>query len=109
MFGGVNPRQMQGMMRKMGISQEDIKAEKVIIEKKDGEKIVITNPSITRIKMQGQISYQIGGEENIETSTVETSKDDIKTIMEKTGCSEEIAKKTLEETGDLADAIMELS
>lgn len=109
MFGGVNPRQMQGMMRKMGISQEDIKAEKVIIEKKDGEKIVITNPSITRIKMQGQISYQIGGEENIETSTVETSEDDIKTIMEKTGCSEEIAKKTLEETGDLADAIMELS
>ena len=33
MFGAVNPRQMQGMMKKMGISQEEIPAEKVIIEK----------------------------------------------------------------------------
>jgi NACalpha-BTF3-like transcription factor len=30
---------MEGMMRKMGISQEEIKAEKVIIEKSDGNKI----------------------------------------------------------------------
>lgn len=109
MFGGVNPRQMQGMMRKMGISQENIIAERVIIEKKDGERIIITEPSITKIKMQGQTSYQIAGEEKTETEEVGISEEDIKTIMEKTGCSKEIAEKTLKETGDLADAIMELS
>lgn len=109
MFGGVNPRQMQGMMKKMGISQNEISAQKVIIEKHDGEKIVIENPSVVNIKMQGQSSYQISGEEHIETQEIEISSEDIKTIMEKTGCSEEEAKKTLEKTGDLADAIMELA
>ena len=33
----------------------------------------------------------------------------IKTIMEKTSWSEEEAKAALEKTGDLADAIMELT
>ena len=41
MFGGINPRQMQGMMKKMGISQEEIDASKVTIEKNDGKKIII--------------------------------------------------------------------
>jgi len=31
------------------------------------------------------------------------------TIVEKTGCSEEEAKEALEETGDLAEAILKLS
>jgi nascent polypeptide-associated complex subunit alpha len=63
MFGGVNPRQMQGMMKKMGIAQEEIDAYKVIIEKTDGNKIIIENPSVMKIKMQGQTSFQISGEE----------------------------------------------
>ena len=33
MFGGINPREMQGMMKKMGISQDEIDAQKVTIEK----------------------------------------------------------------------------
>ena len=36
MFGGVNPRQMQGMMKKMGIAQEEIPSKRVIIEKPFG-------------------------------------------------------------------------
>jgi nascent polypeptide-associated complex subunit alpha len=109
MFGGVNPRQMQGMMKKMGISQDDLASSRVIIEKKDGEKIIIDEPSVTRIKMQGQVSFQIAGKERIESAEVENSNEDIQTIMEKTGCTEEQAKEALEKTGDLADAIMELA
>lgn len=109
MFGGVNPRQMQGMMKKMGISQNEISAQRVIIEKHNGEKIIIENPSIVNIKMQGQSSYQISGEEHTETQEIENTSEDIQTIIEKTGCSKEEAKKALEETGDLADAIMELA
>ena len=109
MFGGMNPRQMQGMMKKMGISQDNILAERVIIEKKDGEKIIIDDPSITKIKMQGQISYQIAGNEHVETEKIGISKEDIETVMEKTGCTEDQAKEALKKTGDLADAIMELS
>ena len=36
MFGGINPKQMQGMMKKMGIAQQEISASRVIIEKIDG-------------------------------------------------------------------------
>lgn len=109
MFGGVNPKQMQGMMKKMGIAQEEIDALKVTIEKTDGKKIIIEDPSIMKIKMQGQTSFQISGEEREESSEPEISEEDIKTIVEKTGCSEEKARETLEKTGDLAETILELS
>ena len=109
MLGGVNPRQMQGMMKKMGISQEEIISKRVIIEKSDGNKIIIDNPSVMRIKMQGQESFQISGESYEETGEIEISEEDIKTVMEKTNCSEKKAKETLKKTGDLAEAILELS
>lgn len=109
MFGGLNPKKMQAMMKQMGISQEEIDASKVIIEKNDNTKIVINNPSVTKIKMQGQETFQIAGdisEENVEEGS---SEEDVKTIMEKTGVSKEKAKEALEKTGDLAEAILELS
>ena len=106
MFGGVNPKQMQGMMKKMGISQEEIDANKVIIEKNDGSKLIIENPSVMKIKMQGQESFQITGESHEENFL---SEEDIETIMEKTECSNEQEKETLEKTGDLAEAILELT
>ena len=103
----MNPRQMQGMMKKMGIAQEEIEADRVIIEKTDGTKTIIENPSIAKIKMQGNTSYQISGEEHEEEIGI--SKEDIKTVMEKTGTSEEKAKESLEKTQDLAESILELS
>jgi len=93
-------------MKQMGMSQEEIPAERVIIEKSDNTKLIIENPSVTKIKMQGQESFQIVGDIHEENSF---SDDDIKTIMEKTGCSEKKARDTLEKTGDLAEAILELS
>ncbi len=108
MFGGINPKQMQGMMKKMGISQEDVPSERVIIEKTDGNKIIIENPSIQMIKMQGQESFQITGDIS-EEQEIFTEKD-IQTIVEKTGVSEEKAKEALEKNnGDLAETILELS
>ena len=109
MFGGIDPKKMQSMMKQMGISQIEIPAEKVIIEKTDGSKIFVENPSVVRIKMQGQESFQISGEIREETEKPEISEDDINAIVEKTRCSKEKARKTLEKTGDLAEAILELS
>ncbi|MEK6824137.1 MAG: nascent polypeptide-associated complex protein [Nanoarchaeota archaeon] len=109
MFGGIDPKKMQGMMKQMGISQKEIPAEKVIIEKTDGSKIIIENPSVMQIKMQGQESFQISGEIREETAKVEISEDDINAVVEKTGVSKKKARETLEKTGDLAEAILELS
>jgi nascent polypeptide-associated complex subunit alpha len=109
MFPGVDPRQMQGMLKKMGISQEDVDASRVIIEKTDGNRIIIGNPSVQKIKMQGQETFQIAGDISEEVKEVGISEEDIQTVMEKTGVSKKKAKETLEKTGDLAEAILELS
>jgi nascent polypeptide-associated complex subunit alpha len=110
MFPGMNPKKMQAAMRQMGISQEEISAEKVIIQKKDGSKTIIENPSVQKIKMQGQETFQVAGEISEESAELEFSKEDIQTIIDKTGCSEKKARKTLEKNeGDIAQSIMDLS
>ncbi|MGY4884547.1 MAG: nascent polypeptide-associated complex protein [Nanobdellota archaeon] len=110
MFPGVDPRQMQGMLKKMGISQEEIDASRVIIEKTDNSKIIIDNPSVTKIKMQGQETFQIAGDISEESGEEEISEEDVQTVIEKTGVSEKKARATLEKNnGDLAETILELS
>ena len=109
MFGGLNPKKMQAMMKQMGIAQEEIDASRVIIEKTDNTKTIIENPSVTKIKMQGQETFQIAGDISEETVEIGVSEEDIQTIIEKTGASEKKAKEALEKTGDLAEAILELS
>ncbi len=108
-LGGINPKQMQAMMKQMGINQEEIDAAEVTIKKTDGSKIIIENPSVQRITMKGQSSFQIAGEIREESGEA-FSEEDIKLVAEKTSCSIAEAKKTLEETnGDIAEAIMKLS
>ncbi len=107
MFPSLDPKKMQAVMKQMGIAQQEIDASRVTIEKQDGGKIIIEPANVTKIKMQGQESFQITGEVREEAESF--SEEDIKTIMEKTGASEKEAKVALEETGDLADAILKLS
>lgn len=109
MFPGLNPKKMQAVMKQMGISQDEIASSRVIIEKEDGGKLIIENPSVTKIKMQGQESFQITGDVSEESEEVGISEEDVKTVMEKTGKSEEEVRDVLERTGDLAEAILELS
>jgi len=109
MFPGLNPKKMQAVMKQMGISQDEIPCSRVVIEKDDGGKLVINNPSVIKIKMQGQESFQITGDVSEESEEVGVSEEDIKAVMGKTNCSEEKAKEVLERTGDLAEAILELS
>jgi len=109
MLPNLNPKKMQEMMKQLGMSQEEIDANRVIIEKDDNSKLIIENPSITKIKVQGQESFQISGEISEEEGEL-FSEEDIKTVVEKTNCSENKAKKALENAkGDLAEAILEIN
>jgi len=109
MFPGINPKKMQAIMSQMGIKQEEINANRVIIEK-DDENIIINNPSVIKINMQGQENFQISGDVSKEEIEKDSTEQDIKTIIEKTGCSEEQAKNALEESnGDLTEALLSLS
>ncbi|MFH1311021.1 MAG: nascent polypeptide-associated complex protein [Nanoarchaeota archaeon] len=111
-LGGLNPKKMQEMMKKIGMDQEEISASRVIIEKQDGEKIFIENPSVTKIKIQGQESFQIAGDISKETENIEGSFSelDVKTVIDKTGSTKKQAVLALENSrGDLAEAILRLS
>lgn len=108
MFGGIDPKKMQAMMKQMGIKQDEIDALRVVIEKNDGRQIVIDNPNVVKITMQGQDSWQITGEAHEESSGV--SEEDVRLIMEKTGKGQDEVKVALEKNeGDIAQTIVELS
>ena len=105
-LGGMNPKKMQGMMKQLGIKQEEIEASRVVIEREEGN-IVIDNPGVVKIEMQGQESWQITGSAREEEPGI--SEEDVKLVSEKSGKSEDEARKVLEETKDIAEAIVKLS
>ena len=110
MFGGMDPKKMQAMMKKMGIKTEEIQADEVTIK---GEKeLVIKNPKVTMMEVQGQKTFQVVGEVEERTgAAVEVtafSAQDIKMVAEQAGVSEEEAEKALLETKDIAEAILKL-
>ena len=111
MFPGMNPRQMQKAMQRMGVKQEEIEATEVIIKCPDKE-IVIINPSVSKVNMMGQESLQISGEmhERELDVTPTINEEDIQTVVEQAKVSEEKAKEVLESTnGDIAEAILKLT
>ena len=103
-LGGMDPKKMQAMMSKMGIKQDEVEATRVIIEKADGN-IVIENPNVVKITMQGNESWQITGKAR-EEAGLGINSEDIRLIIEQTGASESEARRALEKAGgDLARAI----
>jgi len=110
MIPGMNPRDMQKAMKKLGMKQEEIDAQEVIIKTAEKE-IVIQNPQVSKINMMGQETFQVVGQpiERELSSTPDINQDDVNTVMEQTGSTEEQAKEAIEKNdGDLAKAIMEL-
>ena len=61
MIPGMNPRQLQQAMKKLGMKQEEIDATEVIIKTPDKD-IIIPNPQVMKVNMMGQDSLQITGE-----------------------------------------------
>lgn len=111
MIPGVNPRQLQQMMRQMGMSQEELDATQVII-KTPAKTLIFDNPSVQKITMQGQTTFQLGGDfrEEVEALKVEVSDEDIKMVSEQAGVSKDEARKALDEVnGDIAQAIVNLT
>ena len=53
MIPGINPKQMEKAMKQLGMKQEAIEAEEVVIRCNDKE-IVIRNPDVSKINMMGK-------------------------------------------------------
>src|SRR3989338_2204008 len=97
MMPSINPRQMQSMMKKLGIKQEDIDAQEVIIKTQD-KNIVIKNPQVALVDMMGNKSFQISGEISEESAI---SEDDINTVAEKANVDKKQAKTALEKSKEI--------
>lgn len=110
MIPGMNPRQMQQMMKQMGIQQVDVDAVRVIIECPD-KRIIIDDPQVARVNMMGQQTWQVMGrhrEEALDTAA-EITDEDVQTVVDATGSSDEDARAAIDEAdGDLAAAILKL-
>jgi len=106
MIPGLNPKELEKAMKKLGIKQQSIEAYEVIIKTKDKE-LIIKDPQIVKMNAMGQESLQITGK--IEERALGVSEDDVKTVIEQAKVDYNKAKKALEENkGDLAKTILEL-
>ncbi|RLE43215.1 nascent polypeptide-associated complex protein [Candidatus Woesearchaeota archaeon] len=104
---GLNMKDMMKAMQRLGIKQEKVDSEEVIISCKEKD-IVIRNPDVVIVDFQGQKMFQISGvvEEREKTGLRD---EDIALVAEKAGVSEEKAKEALEKVGgDIAKALLEL-
>lgn len=104
----MSPKQMQKMMKQLGIKMEELEGVKEVIIRFENKEIVIKEPAVTMIAAMGEKSYQVVGKEEVR-EILNIPEEDIKLVMEQANVDYETAKKALEETkGDLAEAILKL-
>ncbi len=111
MMPNMDPRALKRMMDSMGMKNTEIPAERVVISSADSE-IIIENPSVSLIEMQGAKTFSITGGtvSQVDKARPEITQEDVDLVMKKTGANEEKARQTLEESnGSIADAILKLS
>ncbi|MBW3019354.1 nascent polypeptide-associated complex protein [Candidatus Woesearchaeota archaeon] len=111
MIPKLNSREMAKAMQRMGIRQEEIEAQQVIIRCADKD-LVIDEPQVAKVNMMGQETWQITGpvREEAKSTAPEISEEDIKTVMEQTGKPRKEAEDAIKAAkGDLAQAILNLS
>lgn len=109
------PEEMIRLMKRLGISLEELKATKVTIELSDGSLIVLEPPEhVLLVKSKDQPPVlMIVGEHRVEKPKSVTAKftdEDVRLVAERAGVSLEEARRALEETGgDIAAAILKLT
>ena len=110
MFPGMNPREMQKAMKRLGIRQEEIDAELVIIKTAEKD-FIIKNPHVSKVNMMGQETFQVVGDitEVDKDEAIGINEDDLTTVMEQTNCTKEEALDALQTSnGNLAKAILKI-
>ena len=109
----VNPREARRMMQRMGMSMDAVQDVEQVIIKTSSKDIIIDQPEVAIVNMQGQKIFQVAGGKITEkiperaTSKLAVSEEDVRLVADQTGKSVEEARKALEEgEGDLAKAIL---
>lgn len=106
----MNQREQQRMMQRMGLQVQQMDDIARVIMETSTKRIIIDNPEVATVTVQGQVIYQVGGgnvrEEGL---TSQPSSEDARLVASQAGVSEAEAAGALRESGgDLAQAIMSL-
>jgi nascent polypeptide-associated complex subunit alpha len=112
----MNPREQKRLMQRMGMNMDSVPDVQQVVIKTSGKDIVIDEPEVAILEVQGQKMYQVIGGQVSEQAPSQRqpakpaatySEEDVRLVADQTGKSLEKAKEALEECqGDLAKAIL---
>jgi nascent polypeptide-associated complex subunit alpha len=112
----MNSREQRRMMQRMGMNMDSVPDVEQVIIKTSSKDIIIDQPEVAILEMQGQKIFQVIGGKIAEkaperaapsASKTVVSEADMQLVADQTGKSVEEARKALEECdGDLAKAIL---
>ncbi|UCH89544.1 MAG: nascent polypeptide-associated complex protein [Thermoplasmata archaeon] len=111
---GMNPRQMKQMMRKMGMTIDEVSDVEEILIKTATQDYVFKDAEVTIIDIQGQQTFQIVGTPEIVAKESEEGgsvvpQEDVELVAAQANVSLEDARQALEECGgNPAEAIVKL-
>jgi nascent polypeptide-associated complex subunit alpha len=114
----MNPREQKRMMQRMGMNMDSVADVQQVIIRTADKDIIIDEPEVAILQVQGQKMYQIIGGQVSEQAPSQRaasavaakpafSEEDVQLVADQTGRSLEKAKEALQECGgDLAKAIL---
>ena len=106
----ISPREARRMMRRMGVGMSEVPDVQEVILRTSTKEIIVENPEVAVLDLQGQRIFQVTGERVTEKALekgLKIPEEDVRLVADQTGKSMEEAKNALEETeGDLAKAIL---
>ncbi len=114
----MNPRETRRMMQRMGMNMDSVPDVEQVIIRTPSKEIVVEQPEVAILEMQGQKIFQIIGGQITEKAPEHkiasavpvahaVSEEDVQLVADQTGKSLDAARKALEECdGDLAKAIL---
>ncbi|MEM3627318.1 MAG: nascent polypeptide-associated complex protein [Candidatus Bathyarchaeia archaeon] len=108
----ISPREARRMMQRMGMSMDAVPDVEQVVIKTSGKEIIIEEPEVAILEIQGQKIFQVTGgkiSEKAKERRVAIPEEDVRLVADQTGKSLEEARRALEECqGDLAKAILML-
>lgn len=114
----MNPREQKRMMQRMGMNMDQVEDVQQVVIRTSTKDIVIDEPEVAILQVQGQKMYQVIGGQVSEQAPGKFgasagaakplfSEEDVQLVADQTGKSLEKAKEALKECGgDLAKAIL---
>ena len=109
----MNPREAKRMMQRMGMNMGAMPDVEQVVFKTSSKEIIVENPEVTVMEMQGQKIFQVMGDRITEKAVekeVKIPEEDVQLVAIQAKVSSDQARAALEQTkGDLAQAILLLS